>query len=58
MPGIPREVVEHALWIKLGSKQVKQRLCRFNEEKHRAISEEITKLLMAGLIRKVYHSSG
>ena len=55
MPGIPREVTEHALKIRLGSKPVKQRLCRFNEEKHRAIGEEIAKLLVAGFIKEVYH---
>ena len=55
MPGISREVTEHALKIRLGSKPVKQRLCCFDEEKRRAISEEITKLLAARFINKVYH---
>ena len=55
MPGIPREVTEHTLKIKLGSKPVKQRLHRFNEEKRRAIGEEIVKLLVAGFIKEVYH---
>jgi len=55
MPGIPREVVEHALKIRPGSKLVKQCLCRFDEEKCRAISEEITKLLAVGFIKEVYH---
>jgi hypothetical protein len=55
MLGIPREVTEHALWIKLGSKPVKQRLCGFDEENRRAIDEEIAKLLAAGFIREVYH---
>ena len=55
MSGIPREVVEHALKIRLGSKSVKQCLCRFYEGKHRAIGEEIAKLLAVGFIREVYH---
>ena len=55
MPGIPREVIEHALKIRPGSKPVKQRLCRFDEEKHRAIGEEIAKLLAARFIKEVYH---
>ena len=55
MPGISREVAEHALKIKPGSKSVKQCLRRFDEEKHRAIGEEITKLLVAGFIKEVYH---
>ena len=55
MLGIPREVVEHALKIKLGSKLVKQRLRRFDEGKHRTIGEETAKLLAAGFIKEVYH---
>ena len=55
MPGIPREVAEHTLKIKVGSKPVKQRLRHFDEEKHRAIGEEIAKLLAAGFIKEVYH---
>ena len=55
MPGISREVVKHALKIQPSSKLVKQHLPRFDEGKHRAIGEEIAKLLAAGFIREVYH---
>jgi hypothetical protein len=55
MNGISREVVEHKLNIKPGSKPVKQRLHRFNDDKCKAIGEEILKLLSAGFIREVYH---
>ena len=55
MPGIPREVSEHTLKIHPDSKPVKQRLRRFDEEKHRAIGEEIAKLLAAGFIKEVNH---
>ena len=55
MPGIPREVAEHTLEIRAGSKPVKQRLRRFDEEKRRIIGEEIQKLLMAGFIKEVHH---
>ena len=48
MPRIPREVTEHAMKIKLGSKLVKQRLHCFDAEKHRAIDEEIAKLSLSG----------
>jgi len=41
MPGIPREVAERSLEIRAGSKPVKQRLRRFDEEKRKIISEEI-----------------
>ena len=45
MPGIPREVAEHSLEIRAGSKPVKQRLRRFDEEKRKIIGEEVHKLL-------------
>ena len=56
MPGIPWEVTEHALRLVSGSKATKQRLRRFDDERRRAIGEEIAKLLAAGYNREVYHS--
>ena len=56
MPGIPREVTEHALRLIPGSKPTKQRLHRFDDERRRAIGEEVAKLLAAGFIKEVYHS--
>jgi hypothetical protein len=41
--------------IKPGSKPVKHRLRCFNNEKCKAISEEIMKLLSAGFIQEVFH---
>ena len=38
-----------------GSKPVKQCLRRFDEEKRRAIGEEIAKLSMVGFMKEVYH---
>ena len=55
MLGILREVIEHTLKIRPDSKPVKQRLCCFDEEKCKAINEEIVKLLAAGFIKEVYH---
>jgi hypothetical protein len=55
MKGIPREVAEHKLNIKPGLKLVKQRLRCFNDEKCKAIGEEIKKLLGSGFIREVFH---
>jgi len=55
MPGIPREVAEHSLDVRLNSKPVKQRLRRFDELKCRAIGEELQKLLAAGFIKEVFH---
>ena len=56
MPGIPREVAEHTLCLVPGSKATKQRLCRFDDERRRAIGEEVATLLAAGFIKEVYHS--
>jgi hypothetical protein len=42
--------------IKPGSKLLKQRLRHFNDEKCKAIGEEILKLLSAGFIREVFPS--
>jgi hypothetical protein len=56
MSGIPREVTEHALEIRVGSKPVKQRLCRFHEAKRKVISVEIHKLLEARFIKEVHHT--
>jgi hypothetical protein len=55
MPGIPREVAEHTLEIRAGSKPLKQRLHRFDEEKRKVIGEEVHKLLEAGFIKEVHH---
>jgi hypothetical protein len=55
MPGIPRDVAEHSLDIRAGAQPVKQTLRRFDEEKRRAIGEEIHKLLAAGFIKEVFH---
>ena len=56
MPGIPWEVTEHTLCLTPGSKPTKQRLHRFDDERHRAMDEEITKLLATRFIREVFHS--
>ena len=56
MPDIPWEVTEHALHLILGLKPTKQRLRRFDDERRRAIDEEIAKLLAAGFVKEVYHS--
>ena len=56
MLGIPREVAEHALRLVPGSKPAKQCLRRFDNERRRAIGEEIAKLLAVGFIKEVYYS--
>jgi hypothetical protein len=55
MPGIPRDVAEHSQYIRADARPVKQHLRRFDEEKRRAIGEEIHKLMAAGFIKEVFH---
>jgi hypothetical protein len=55
MKGIPSEVAEHKLNINLGSKPVKLRFRRFNDEKCKAIGEKIKKLLSSRFIQEVFH---
>ena len=52
---MPRELAEHKLHIRPGSKPVKQSLRQFSEDKRRAIGEEIAKLLAAGFIMEVFY---
>jgi hypothetical protein len=52
MPGISRDVAEHSLDIRAEARPVKQPLRRFDEEKRRAIGEEIHKLMAAGFIKE------
>jgi hypothetical protein len=55
MPDIPRDVAEHSLDIRAGARPVKQHLRHFDEEKRRAIDEEVHKLMAAGFIKEVFH---
>jgi hypothetical protein len=55
MPGIPRDVAEHSLDIRARARPVKQSLRRFDEEKRRAIGEEVHKLMAAWFIKEVFH---
>jgi ribonuclease HI len=55
MPRIPRDVAEHSLDIRAGARPMKQHLRRFDEEKCRAIGEEVHKLMAVGFIKEVFH---
>jgi len=50
MPGIDSAVICHKISIKADGKPVKQKLRRMNEEKSRAISDKVDRLLQAGFI--------
>ena len=53
---VAQEVAKHVLCLILGSRPAKQCLRCFDNERRRAIGEEIAKLLAAGFIREVFHS--
>ena len=55
MPGVPRELAEHTLNIDPNFKPVKQFRRRFNEERQKAIGEEVAQLLAARFIVEVFH---
>ena len=55
MPGVPRELAEHKLHIRPGSKPIKQPLQHFSEDKRRAIGEEIAKFLTTRFIKEVFY---
>ena len=55
MLGVPRELAEHTLNIDPKFKPVRQFLWRFNEERRKAIGEEVARLLAAGFIVEVFH---
>jgi hypothetical protein len=57
MPGVPRELIEHALNVDPKAKLVKQPLRRFDEPKRKAIASELHRLENAGFIREIKTST-
>jgi hypothetical protein len=55
MPGVPRELAEHALEVNKTAQPIKQKLLRFAEDRKQAIRIEVCKLLAAGFIRECKH---
>jgi hypothetical protein len=53
MPGVPRELIEHALNVDPKAKPVKQPLRRFDEPKRKAIASELHRPENAGFIREI-----
>src|SRR3954470_22088203 len=56
MPGVPRELAERKLNADPKVRPVKQSLWPFNEERRRAIAEEVQRLLATGFIRPIKYS--
>ena len=57
MPGVPRELAEHALNVYLDAKPIKQTTRRYSEPKHKAIGVEVNRLLAAKFIREIKQST-
>jgi hypothetical protein len=57
MPGVPRELVEHALNVDPKARPVKQPLRWFDEHKRKAIATELHMLENAGFIREIKAST-
>jgi hypothetical protein len=58
MPGVPRELVEHALNVDPKAKPVKQPLRRFDEPKRKAIASDYIGWKMQGSSEKSKHRLG
>jgi hypothetical protein len=55
MPGVPKELIEHALKVDPKATPKKQWLRRFSQDKREAIKKELAKLLTTRFIKEVYH---
>jgi len=55
LPGINPKVICHKLSTKADVKLVKQKPRRMNEERSRAISDEVDYLLQAGFIQEMFY---
>jgi hypothetical protein len=57
MPDVPRDLVEHALYVDPKARPVKQPLRRFDEPKRKAIEAELPCLENVGFIKEIKTSS-
>jgi hypothetical protein len=55
MPGVPRHLIEHSLNVLKTARPIKQKLRLFAHDKKEAIRAEVTRLLVDGFIKEVYH---
>ena len=55
MPGVPNELIVHALKVDPKATPKKQQLRRFSTDKREAFKKELAKLLTTGFINEVYH---
>jgi len=55
MPGIDRKIIQHRLNVNPKCKPVQHKWRIFALERNKAVTEEVEKLLEAGIIRKVFY---
>ena len=55
MPGIPPEIIQHKLNVNPDRRPIQQRRRVFASERDQAVTDEVTKLLVAGFIREVHY---
>jgi hypothetical protein len=55
MSGVSQEVTEHTLNIKHSSRPVKQGMRCFNQEKRRAMGEELSMLQATSFVKGIQH---
>jgi len=55
MSGVPRSLIKHSLNVSKTTRPIKEKLRRLARDKKEAIRIEITRLLVAGFIKEVYH---
>ena len=55
LPGVPRELAEHSLFVRPEMKPVKQPMRRLSDERRKVIGDEISRLLASGFIMEVLH---
>jgi hypothetical protein len=55
MQGVPRELAEHALHVRLNAKPVKQPLRQNADDRRKVIWEEVARLLASSFIKEVLH---
>jgi hypothetical protein len=55
MPGVPRRLIKHSINVDPKATPKRQYLRRFADDRRDTIEKELTKLLMVGFIREVFH---
>jgi hypothetical protein len=55
LPGVPRELAEHSLFVRPDAKPVRQPTRRLSDDRRKVVSDELAKLLVAGFIMEALH---